>query len=184
MREQSGHFIKNDPKSPFTKEHAMPTAKDIIRNQFQFADMLVQAYVGDLNDADLFVRSVPGSNHIAWQMGHFISSAKHILESIGHEAALPQGFAEAHTKETSGIDDPAKFSTKAEYLRLYGAMQKAALDALDKTPDAELDKPSPERMREYAPTVAAVFMLLGNHPVMHAGQFVPIRRKLGKPALF
>jgi len=27
-------------------------------------------------------------------------------------------------------------------------------------------------------------MLLGNHPVMHAGQFVPIRRKLGKPPLF
>jgi hypothetical protein len=163
----------------------MPTAKEIIRSQFQFADMLIQAYIDDLNDTDLFVRSVPGSNHIAWQMGHLINSAKHILEGIGHETApLPPGFAEAHAKETAAIDDPAKFSTKAEYLRLYGVMQKVALDALEKTPDAELDKPGPEPMREYAPTVAAVFMLLGNHPAMHAGQFVPIRRKLGKPALF
>jgi len=39
-------------------------------------------------------------------------------------------------------------------------------------------------MREYAPTVASVLMLLGTHWLMHAGQFVPIRRKLGKPALF
>ena len=27
-------------------------------------------------------------------------------------------------------------------------------------------------------------MLLGTHWLMHAGQFVPIRRKLGKPPLF
>jgi hypothetical protein len=39
-------------------------------------------------------------------------------------------------------------------------------------------------MREYAPTKAATFMLFGNHLVMHAGQFVPIRRKLGRPPLF
>ena len=48
----------------------------------------------------------------------------------------------------------------------------------------DLDKPGPESMREYAPTVASVLMLLGSHWLMHAGQFVPIRRKLGKPPLF
>ncbi len=39
-------------------------------------------------------------------------------------------------------------------------------------------------MREYAPTVGVVLMLLATHFLMHAGQFVPIRRKLGKPPLF
>jgi hypothetical protein len=39
-------------------------------------------------------------------------------------------------------------------------------------------------MRQYAPTVGIVLMLLGSHGLMHAGQFVPIRRKLGKPPLF
>ena len=42
----------------------------------------------------------------------------------------------------------------------------------------------PESMRAYAPTVASVLTLLGTHLLMHAGQFVPIRRKIGKPALF
>jgi len=39
-------------------------------------------------------------------------------------------------------------------------------------------------MRQYAPTVASALMLLGNHWLMHSGQFVPIRRKLGKKPLF
>jgi hypothetical protein len=39
-------------------------------------------------------------------------------------------------------------------------------------------------MREYAPTIAAVLTLLGTHWLMHAGQFVPIRRKLGRPAMY
>ena len=41
-----------------------------------------------------------------------------------------------------------------------------------------------EAMRDYAPTVGAVLLLIGNHWMMHAGQFVPVRRKLGRPPLF
>jgi hypothetical protein len=39
-------------------------------------------------------------------------------------------------------------------------------------------------MRAYAPTVGAALTMLGAHPMMHAGQFVTVRRKLGKPILF
>ncbi|MCC6125862.1 MAG: DinB family protein [Pirellulales bacterium] len=163
----------------------MLSVKDMIRNQFKFGDMLIQSYLGDLDDADLLVRSVPGANHIAWQMGHLISSAQHILKELGHESApLPAGFAEAHAKDTSASDDPARFAAKDEYLRLQGLMLEAMNAALDKTPESVLEEPGPEAMREYAPTKADIFMLLGNHLAMHAGQFVPIRRKLGKPALF
>jgi len=163
----------------------MPTVKDLIRNQIQFGDMLIQSYVGDLRDADLLVRSVPGANHIAWQMGHLVSSAQHILKGLGHDSEpLPAGFAEAHEKGNAGSDDPARFATKDEYLRLHGLMLQAASAALDRTPESVLHEPGPESMREYAPTKAAAFMLLGNHLTMHAGQFVPVRRKLGKPPLF
>jgi len=39
-------------------------------------------------------------------------------------------------------------------------------------------------MREYAPTVGSALCMLGGHWLMHTGQFVPIRRKLGKAPLF
>ncbi len=35
-----------------------------------------------------------------------------------------------------------------------------------------------------APTVGAGFALMGNHMLMHVGQFVSVRRKLGKPIAF
>ncbi len=57
---------------------------------------------------------------------------------------------------------------------------KAVLDALT---DADLDAPAPERLRRMCPTVGTVFNLTGNHVLMHVGQFVAVRRKLGKPVV-
>jgi hypothetical protein len=161
------------------------TAKNILRQSVELAHMLINAYVGDLTDAELLVRSVPGSNHIAWQMGHLIVSTRHMLAALGHvPPELPPDFEAAYTAETSASDDPKKFATKQQYLDLAEKMKQASLKAIDDTPEDTLDKPGPEPMRAYAPTVAAVLMMLGNHWTMHAGQFVPIRRKLNKPPLF
>ena len=63
-------------------------------------------------------------------------------------------------------------------------MKAAALAVVAAVTDAELEAPGPERMRQYAPTVGSVMLLLGSHWLMHAGQIVPLRRRLGKPAMF
>ena len=163
----------------------MSAAKNLLRQSIEMGHFVTRAYVEDLTDADLLVRSVPGSNHIAWQLGHLIGSVRGMLSGLGQQApALPDGFAAAYTRETSASDDPAKFATKAQYLSLMDQMKAASLAAVEATPESELDNPGPEAMRDYAPTVGAVLMLLGTHWLMHAGQFVPIRRKLGKPPLF
>jgi hypothetical protein len=159
-------------------------AKDAIRSAIEFSHLVTRAYVEDLSDADLLVRSVPKCNHIAWQMGHLISGTQQMLAGLGRETPpLPAGFAEAYTKETSTSDDPQRFAGKAEYLALEEKIKAASLAAVDATPEAALGEPGPEEMREYAPTIGSVLMLLGTHWLMHAGQFVPIRRQLGKPPL-
>jgi hypothetical protein len=160
-------------------------AKGVLRLVVEIGDMLTHVYVDDLSDADLLVRSVPGSNHIAWQLGHMIAGTAQMLGEMGHKApALPDGFQAAHGNETASSDDPKKFSTKATYLALMQEMKAASLAAIDATPDSDLDQPGPESMREYAPTVTAALCFLGGHALMHTGQFVPIRRKLGKAPLF
>jgi hypothetical protein len=160
-------------------------AKDVLKQVAELGHKVTQYYVSDLSDADLLVRSTPGSNHIAWQMGHVIGGTRHMLKELGYSSPeLPAGFEAAYNAETSASDDPAKFTTKAEYLALAEQMQAAILKAIDATPDSALDQPGPESMREYAPTVGSALMLLGNHWLMHSGQFVPIRRKLGKKPLF
>ena len=101
-----------------------------------------------LSDADLLVRSVPGTNHIAWQLGHVIGGTRKMLAAIGRAApAIPDGFEAAYTRDTSASDDPVKFATKAEYVSLMDQMKAASLAAVDATPEGDLDKPGPEPMR-------------------------------------
>lgn len=160
-------------------------AKDVLQQEIEMSHFIVRAYVGDLSDAELLVRPVPGANHTAWQLGHLIVSCTHMLEGIGQKApALPAGFAEKHAKETAAHDDAASFATKEEYLALADQVKEASLAAVQAVPDSQLDAPGPEAMREYAPTVGSVLLLMGSHWLMHAGQFAVVRRKLGRPVMF
>lgn len=161
-------------------------SRGAIKTGYQCADMIVQGYLGDLTDADLLVRPVPGINHIAWQLGHLIASDNGMIGGVfpGSMPALPPGFAEKHSKETSANDNPADFYPKAKYLDLMAEQRQAFFDILAKQTDADFDKPSPESMQGYAPTIGSLFSLIGSHWLMHAGQWAVTRRKLGKPPLF
>ncbi|MES2791367.1 MAG: DinB family protein [Planctomycetota bacterium] len=161
-------------------------AQGAIRNGWQSSDMISQAYLGDLTDAELLVRSVPGINHIAWQLGHLITSEHEMLNGVfpGSMPALPAGFAERHSKTTASNDNAADFLSKAEYLRLAAEQRAAASALLAKQSPTDFDKPAPESMQGYAPTIGDVFAIIGSHWMMHAGQWVVVRRKLGRAPLF
>lgn len=156
--------------------------KDTIRHTMDLADQVIETYLGDLDDHDLLVRPVPGMNHIAWQMGHLIASEYQMMQWIrpGVSPTLPPGFIEAHGKQTSADDDPARFQSKVRYLELYRAQRAATRAILGEVGEAELDRADPS-FPPYAPTVGAILNMQGGHPLMHAGQFVAVRRLLGKP---
>ncbi len=159
--------------------------QDALRETFATSSAVLTTYIQDLSDAELLHRPGPGCNHVAWQLGHLISAECFLLDSICPGAAikLPEGFAERHSKETTAVEDPTKFDSKEQYLALFKQVREASLSALAKLSDAELDKPSPERFAQMFPTVGSMFILLATHPLMHAGQFVPVRRALGKPVV-
>lgn len=160
------------------------TAKELLKTNIDMAHDITTGYLGDLSDADLLVRAVPGVNHIAWQLGHLITSECEMVGALGHAMPkLPAGFDAAHSREAATSDDPAKFRRKTEYLSLYQEVHAATKKAIDATPEADFGKPGPESMRDYAPTVAHVLYLVGAHEMMHAGQFVAVRRKTGKPVV-
>ncbi len=158
------------------------TPKDVIRNTIETSHQVLTAFLSDMSDADLLVRSTPEANHAAWQLGHLIASEHQMASEAGYLMPnLPNGFAESYTPETCRSETPAKFHKKEQYLAWLSRQRAATLSALESIPDADLDKASPEAMRSYAPTIAAMFNLIGLHELMHAAQFAPIRRKLGKP---
>src|SRR5438105_1969315 len=161
--------------------------KDAMKHSLKSTQNMLEWYLSDLSDADLLVRPVAGANHIAWQLGHLIDSEPHLVHMELPDAAypaLPAGFKEQHTKETSTVDSPKGFRTKAEYLDLAKQMRAATVAALDKLSDADLDRACTGRMGQFAPKLADLFLMVSNHTLMHAGQFTVLRRKLGKPVLF
>ncbi|OYW13383.1 MAG: hypothetical protein B7Z55_16935 [Planctomycetales bacterium 12-60-4] len=159
--------------------------KDAIRGALNLSSTVLSSYIGDLSDAELLRRPAPGCNHIAWQLGHLVASEVGLLNGIqpGAGAELPAGFAEKHSKDKIGSDNPADFCTKQEYLDLAEKVHAATLKLLDAYPEADFDKPSPENFRSLFPTMGSMFLLIATHPMMHAGQFVPVRRALGKPVV-
>ncbi len=161
-------------------------AKDVILQTINVGDMIMNKYLEDLEDADFLHRPVEGMNHIAWQMGHLITSERNMVEGIKPGSCPPhaEGFYEKHSKKTAGLDGAENFYTKAEYLEAWTAQRAATKALLESMTDAELEAPAPEQIRSLAPTVGAVFNLTGLHPLMHAGQFVGVRRARHKPIAF
>jgi hypothetical protein len=158
-------------------------AKDAIRGAADLSTLVLTSYVRDLEDADLLRRPEPGCNHLAWQLGHVIASEVQLLQSISPEngMALPEGFADAHSKEQCNNDEAASFLDKATYVSLFEKVRQASQAALDAYPGSALDDAAPEAFREFCPTMGHMWMLVATHPMMHAGQFVIVRRQLGKP---
>ena len=160
-------------------------AKDAIRSSANLSTMVLKTYISDLDDADLMRRPGEGCNHLAWQLGHLIASEVHLLGKAapGQGTELPDGFADAHSKEACNNDDPAGFHGKQAYIELFDQVRTASLAALDAYAQSELDNPAPEDFRDFCPTMGDMFTLIAIHPMMHAGQFVIVRRQLGKPIL-
>ena len=157
-----------------------------IQTALRSTQHVLNMYLGDLSDADLLVRPVPGANHIAWQLGHVISSECMLAGIIpgAKYPELPAGFADQHGPKAASLDPPKGFGTKNDYLDLFTKVREASIALASKLSEADLDKPNTGRVAEFAPTIGALLVLVANHTMMHAGQFTVVRRKLGKPVLF
>jgi hypothetical protein len=157
-----------------------------IKTSMETPTMVVNGYLADLTDADLLRRPTKGANHIAWQLGHLIVSEHNLIEMVcpGTMPKLPDGFAEKYTNDTAPVDDPAAFHKKDEYLRLMNEQRAGTLAALEKLSDDDLEKPAPEKIQQFGATVGTVFAGQNMHWVMHAGQWVIVRRQLGRKPLF
>lgn len=163
-------------------------AKDVILRVYATAERVIDAYLNDLSDEDLLVRPVAGQNHVAWQLGHLISTEYTLLNQMkpGASPELPAGFLEAHGRDETSFtsDDPSRFLPKSKYVELMATQREATRAVLAALPEAELDAVGPERVRKNAPTVGATFLLIGSHYILHSGQFVSVRRALKKPIAF
>jgi hypothetical protein len=160
--------------------------KDSIRSSLNVADFMVQGYLADLSPQEMLLRPVPEANHVAWQLGHLIAAERHLVEaaSPGSMPELPAGFAERHRRDGPVSDNPSHYLSKDEYLHLAKTIRAATLSALDQLSEADLDRPVTARVPPFVKRAGDCFTTLGPHWTLHAGQWVVVRRKLGRPRMF
>ncbi|MAT14035.1 MAG: hypothetical protein CMJ46_02050 [Planctomyces sp.] len=154
---------------------------ETIKQSYQLSDQVVQAYLNDLSDDELKIRAVAGMNNINWQVGHIIVSEHQIAEMLcpGSMPPLPEGMAEIYDRANVDKDD-LPFYTKERLFELKEEQRAGTIAAIDKLSDEELMKPSPEKLKMLGGTIGAIFLMLGSHWTMHAGQWVAVRRLTGK----
>ncbi len=143
------------------------------------------SYVSDFSAKDLEQFPGDGCNSIGWQLGHILVGQTGLLEMIspGSAPSLPEGFAEKYSKDTGSTIPDGGFPEVADFMKLFEPLNAAIVATVKGMTDSDLDQPGPERLRSMFPTVGDVLVLVAMHPMMHAGQIVPVRRKLGKPIL-
>jgi hypothetical protein len=147
---------------------------------------MVERYLTDLTQAELLIRPAPDANHVAWQLGHLASAEARLVEAAvpGSMPALPAGFAERHSKNAAASDNASDFLSKEEYFTLAATVRAAALKALDGQSESDLDRPIIGRVPPWVKRAGDCFVTAAGHWVLHAGQWVVLRRKLGRERQF
>jgi hypothetical protein len=144
---------------------------------------VLNAYIEDLSREDLMHKPAEGCNHLAWQLGHLIVSENNLIQMVraGSGVELPADFVEHHGRQAFTDNDPSHFCDTKTYIELFDKVHAATHKLIASLNEADLDEPAPEMVRGRFPTMGHLMTLIAMHPMMHAGQFVPVRRTLGKP---
>lgn len=147
---------------------------------------ILKLTVSDFSEEDMRARPVPGANCAAWQVGHLVGGLAHMV-GMTAPGVIPQPLAELGGKfsgKTAHIDDPSYFPSKGQLLEAFAAAHGAFIEWVRSLSAADLNKPMPAKMADFAPTVGHLVLMTATHISMHLGQIQVIRRKLGKPLLF
>jgi hypothetical protein len=158
-------------------------AKPVIAHTMGMSDFLMNAYIADLTEDEMFLQPVSGMNHIAWQLGHLISAERAFAEMIkpGASPALPAGFDDIHSRTDTKGTTREQFLSKEAYLELYKAQRAATNAIMESASDELLATPTTDSYAQIAPDFGSLLNMIGLHYMMHLGQFVAVRRTANKP---
>lgn len=148
---------------------------------------MIRMTLADFSDQDMLVRPAPSANHAIWQLGHLAVTEPWMLSKAGFPQALPEppaGWNEKFNPKSNKTNDAAFFPKKDEVLAYYDKVRAAFASWVVTLKEADLEKPMPDPIKGFAPTLGQLVLMMPIHAAMHVGQFQVIRRALGKPVLF
>ena len=160
----------------------MAGPKDVILGQFQFGQMLLEKFTGDLSDAEYFQIPLPGANHVGWLMGHIACTEDWAAGLIaGNKPQIPEATHERFNGNSTCVADATLYPSRTEIDEMFRNSRAKAIETLKAFDDSRWDEPAPEGApKDLFPTLGAIWNLQGTHQFWHIGHITVCRVALGK----
>jgi uncharacterized damage-inducible protein DinB len=127
----------------------------------------------------------PGANHAMWFAGHMASVDNFFISFLSPDKKIElPGYQEKFGMGSTPVDDPAAYPAPEEVFAKMKDRRAALMSVLDRTPDADLDKPTPPGAPDFMKDIGSTFELLAWHEGVHTGQLSVARRSLGHQPIF
>lgn len=162
---------------------------ELIIKQYDFNLGYAKALVHDLNTEQMTMQPGEGlENHPAWTLGHLVSGSAMMVEDLGGEFNMPDGWADLFLRKGPGDarkPDPVreKYPDKEHLLAELERQHEKLKLLLRNTSLETLSKKVKWRFSSYMPTMLDLinFMCV-NHEAMHLSQLAAWRRAMKLPS--
>ncbi len=147
---------------------------DFTLNQYAGTLNDLRAAVADIDDAHMTLQFKGIVNHPAWTIGHLVTASGLILMLLDETGEHFAGFdTKKYGPGSTPVADRSQYPGKAELLAALTKMHEQVTPAVRAKHEAYFNKPSPEYLRNFAPTIGQiVFYLLATHESYHIGQLM------------
>ena len=162
----------------------MKNINDVIIYSLKSSKEMLGALTADLKGSEWTHRAVPGSNCTAWLVGHLILTDRRALALAGVNDLpdLPEGFEKRFSRDP-GCPEATSFGDTSILMPMFDQHRDMLMRAIAELPEPTFAEPMPKPHPRFG-TKGEMFLFMGLHVIMHAGQISTIRRSLGRPPLF
>jgi DinB superfamily len=161
-------------------------ARDLARQQLQFARSYTDTLLADIAAQDWFTIPSGSNTHLAWQVGH-MAMAQYGLTLLRIRGKLPSDsifidndFMRAFKKGSVPVADAASYPAMDRMLETFRQVFREALSAIPLYEPQQLLEPVEMPFAVY-PNKLGSILFCAAHEMLHAGQIGMLRRQLGKP---
>ncbi len=158
--------------------------KDLLKYSIEFSSNRLFTLLEDMKENPLVFPTPNGGNHPLWVVGHlaYIESLLVQKYMLGGEHPL-KDWADMFGIGSEPVDDPAKYPSYEEVVKIYKETNSKTLEILDSLSEEDMDQASkncPDGYEDFIGTYWKILLTVGLHASFHKGQVADSRRALGK----
>lgn len=156
--------------------------------RIQFVRGYTLPLLKDLHRDDWFRQPLPGSSHIAWQVGHLAVAQHHMALVCIRDAKpidaeiVPASFRQLFGRGSIVEADPTRYPQPHELRTVFDRIHQQVSLELAELSDSDLDQP-PVKPHPAFQTKFQALVFSAEHEMVHAGQIGLLRRQLGHASI-